>query len=108
MIDRDELEIERADVESLVIGNNLQLRLDLVFLELGFHERERQARSVQGDVLAQSQQIRHGTDVVFVSVRQDNSDDVVEPVADRGEVGKDQVDSRLGLFGEQHTAVNDE
>ena len=46
--------------------------------------------------------------MVFVTVRQDESDDVVEARLDRLEVGQDQVDTRLVLFGEEHTAVDDE
>jgi hypothetical protein len=46
--------------------------------------------------------------VIFVTVGEDDTDDVVEAVLDRREVGKDEVDTGLGLFGEEHTAVDDE
>ena len=42
VVDRDELEIERTDVEPLVVGHDLKVGLDFVFLELRFHERKRQ------------------------------------------------------------------
>ena len=57
---------------------------------------------------AQPQQVRDGADVVLVAVREHDADDVVEPVADRAEVGQDQVDAGLGLLGEEHAAVDDE
>ena len=50
----------------------------------------------------------HRADVVFVTVREHDADDVVEAVPDGREVGEDQVDARLVLFGEEHAAVDDE
>ena len=46
--------------------------------------------------------------MVFVSVRQHDSDDVVESVSNRSEVGKNQVDAGLGFLGEQHSTVDNE
>ena len=54
------------------------------------------------------QQVRDGADVVLVAVREHDADDVVEAVADRAEVGQDQVDAGLVLLGEEHAAVDDE
>ena len=50
----------------------------------------------------------HGADVVFVAVREHDADDVVEAVPDGREVGQDQVDAGLVLFGEEHAGVDDE
>ncbi|CAH0327151.1 hypothetical protein SRABI128_05815 [Microbacterium sp. Bi128] len=46
--------------------------------------------------------------MVFVTVGQDHSDDVLETVLDVGEVRQDEVDAGLGLLGEEDAAVNDE
>jgi hypothetical protein len=43
-----------------------------------------------------------------MAVREHDPDDVVEAVPDRFEVGQDQVDTGLVVFGEEHTAVDDE
>ena len=85
-----------------------QHRADTVLLELGLHEGQRELASHQGDVLTQAQQVGHAPDVVLVPVSQDQGDDVVDAVLDGGEVGKDEVDARLVLLREEHTAVNDE
>ena len=46
--------------------------------------------------------------MVFVAVGQDDTDDVIESVLDRSEVGEDEVDAGLCFFGEQHATVDDE
>lgn len=108
MVHRHELEVERADALFLALGDRERERLDAVLLELRLDERERQARPDQRDVALQAQQIRDGPDVVLVTVREDDADDVIQAVADRLEVGKDQVDTRLVLLGEEHAAVDDQ
>ena len=85
-----------------------QHRTDTSLLELGLHEGQRELASHQGDVLTQAQQIGHTPDVVLVPVSQDQGDDVVDAVLDGGEVRKDEVDTRLVLLREEHTAVDDE
>ena len=46
--------------------------------------------------------------MVLVAVGQDEGNDVVNAVFDRGEVGKDEVDTGVVLLGEEHAAVDDE
>ena len=46
--------------------------------------------------------------MVFVAVGQHEADDVVETIIEVGEVGKNEVDAGLVLFGEEDAAVNDE
>ena len=79
-----------------------------MLLELRLDERERQAGADEGDVALELQQVRNRADVVFVTVRQDEPDDVVEARLDRLEIRQDQVDTRLVLLGEEHAAVDDE
>ena len=81
---------------------------DAVLLELGLHEGESQLGADQWDVIAQTQQIGNTTDVVLMTVREDQGDDIVEAVLNVAEVGQNEVDPRLVLFWEQDTAVDDE
>ena len=108
VVDRDELELERAELLVLALLDGEAVRPDAVLLELRLGERERQARADDRDVLLELEQVGNGADVVLVSVREHDADDVVEPALDRLEVGQDQVDARLVLLGEEHAAVDDE
>ena len=54
------------------------------------------------------EQVGHGADVVLVAVREDDRLHVVEPVEDGLEVREDEVDARLVVLREEHTAVDDE
>ena len=108
VVDRDELAVEDAELLALPFLHLEGVGLDAVLLELRLDERERQARADQRDVLAQPQQVRHGTDVVLVPVRQHDRLDVVEAVLDVVEVRQDQVHAGLVVLGEQHAAVDDE
>ena len=108
VVDGHELQVEGAVGDLLVLDDLTQHRTDTVLLELGLHEGQRELASHQGDVLTQAQQIGHTPDVVLVPVSQDQGDDVVDAVLDGGEVRKDEVDARLVLLGEEHTAVDDE
>jgi hypothetical protein len=58
--------------------------------------------------LAKSQQIRHRADVVLVTVREHNAKNIVEPIANRAEVRKDEVNTGLVFLGEQHATVDDQ
>ena len=46
--------------------------------------------------------------MILVSVRQHDGSDVLEPVGYGREIREDEVHSRLGLFGKEHPAVDDE
>jgi hypothetical protein len=109
VVDRDELELERTEVHDVALGHRVLGRvLELVLLELGLQEGQRQLRADDRDVAALAQQVRDAADVVLVAVRQDDADDVLEAVADRSEVREDQVDAGLGLLGEEDAAVDDQ
>src|SRR5699024_8991882 len=108
VVDGDEFEVEGTELVEVVLGDHTGDGLDPVFLELGLDERDRQLRAEDRDVALAAQQIGHGTDVVLVAVGQDEPDDVVEAVIEVGEVGEDEVDAGLVLFGEEHAAVDDE
>src|SRR6187431_254391 len=78
-----------------------------MFLELRLDQREGERRSDERDVLAQPEQIRNSADVVFMAVSEHDAEHVIQSVSDRREIGKDQVDARLVLLGEEHAAVDD-
>ncbi|BAS13063.1 hypothetical protein AHiyo8_13660 [Arthrobacter sp. Hiyo8] len=106
VVDGNEFAFEGAELLHLPFGDRQRVRLDPVFLELGLDEGKRQLGTDQRQVRAQAQKIRHSADVVFVAVRQDDGNYVVQPVLDVREIGQDQVDTRLCLFREEHAAVN--
>ena len=76
-----------------------QLRLDQCQGQLG---------TDQGDVGAAAQQVGNGADVVLVAVGQHHGDHVVQTVDNVAEVGQNQVHAGLGLFGEEHAAVDNQ
>ena len=108
VVDGHELQVEGAVGDLLVLDDLAQDRANAVLLELGLHEGQGELTAHQGDVLTQTQQVWHAPDMVLVAVGQDESDDVVDAVLDRGEIGKDEVDTGLVLLREEHTAVDDE
>ena len=104
----EEFKIERTDFLVLPFAHGERVRGDAMFLELRLDEREREVGADQRYVGAQPQQVRDGADVILVAMREDDADHVLEPVADRAEVGEDEVDAGLGFLGEEHAAVDDE
>ncbi len=95
----DELALEHAEPLGLTLADRERDGRDPVLLELRLDERERELRPDERDVLTKPQQVRHGTDVVLVAVRQDDGLDVVEPLPDVLEVREDQVDAGLVVLG---------
>jgi hypothetical protein len=104
----EELEVERAEGHLVALGHLAGDRLDLVLLELGVDERQRELGADQGDVAPLAEQVRHPADVVLVPVGEHDRHDVVQPVPDGGEVGEDDVDAGLVLLGEEDPAVDDQ
>ena len=108
VVDGEELEVERPELDQVALGHLDRLRPDPVLLELGLDEGQRELRADQRDVGPLPQEVGHPADVVLVAVGQHDGDDVVQPVPDRGEVGEDDVDPGLVLLGEQHADVDDQ
>src|SRR6478735_7026965 len=108
VVDRDELEVEDAELLALALLDRHRERLDAVLLELGLDEGEGQRGADERDVALEAQQVRDRTDVVLVAVRQDDGLDVVESVLDVGEVGEDEGEAGVVVLGEEHAAVDDE
>ena len=77
VVDRDKLELEWAELLVLAFLHRQRVRRDAVLLELRFDEREGQRRSDERDVLAQLEQVGHGTNVVFMAVGEHDAKNVV-------------------------------
>ena len=101
--------LERAELDGVADAHLAQVGLaqDAVLPELGLDEAERQARPVDGDV-----QLLQGegqpADVVFASMRQDDPEDLPDPVQQVGDVGKDEVDAEHVLLRKHQARVHDE
>jgi hypothetical protein len=108
VVDREELEAERAVLLDLLLPDRAQDGLDPVLAQLGLEQRQGEGAADDRDVGALAQQVGHRAEVVLVAVRDDDGLDVVEPVPDVREVGQDQVDAGLLDLREQHAAVDDE
>lgn len=108
MVHSNELALERAETLHLVFLHREGVGLDAVLGELCLDQRQGQFGADQGDVGAAAQQVRNRTDVVLVAVGQHHGDHVVQTVDNVAEVGQNQVHAGLGLFGEEHAAVNNQ
>ena len=79
-----------------------------MFQKFRFYERYRQVRTVDGNILAQFQQVGHRSDVILMSVGQHHAHHVVHPVLNIGEIRQNQVHPGLNLFGKQHPAIHNQ
>ena len=108
VVDRDELEVEDAELLPRPLLDRQRIRGEAVLLELGLDEGEGQLRADDRDVGLALQQERHRADVVLVAVGEDDGLDLVEPAVEVLEVGQDQVDPRVVVLREEHAAVDDQ
>ena len=109
VVDRDELQVERAEADPVALADHVvHGLLEPVLAQLAVEQGQGQLGADQRDVPALAQEVRHGADVVLVAVGEDQGLDLVEPVPDRLEVREDQVDAGMVVLGEQHAAVDDE
>ena len=108
VVDGDELEIKGIELLAVTFAHFERERLNAVLFEFRFDQREGQLRPDEWDVCLETQEIWHRTNVVFVSVREHDGKHVIKTIPDVGEVGQNQVNTGLSLFGEQHSTVDDE
>ena len=108
VVDRDELEVEDAELLPRALLDRQRVRRDAVLLELGLEQGEGQLRADERDVGLALEQERHRTDVVLVAVGEDDRLDLVEPAVEVLEVGEDQVDPGVVVLREEHAAVDDQ
>ncbi len=108
VVDREELQVERAERLAPALRDLRRGRRDPVLGELAADQAQGQPGADQRDVVPLPQQVGHRADVILVRVGEDHRLDVVEPAVQRGEVGQDQVHAGLVRLGEQHPAVHDQ
>ena len=108
VIDRDEFEVEAADGQFVALGNHQLVRCDAVLFEFGVDKGKRQCRTEKFDIFSTFQKVRHSTDVVFMAMSQNHADDILHAIVQIVEVRQNHVDAGLMLFGEQHSAVDDQ
>jgi hypothetical protein len=108
VVDREEFQVERAELLPGTFGDFGHHRGEAVLGELAAHQGQGQPRADQRDVLALAQQVGQRADVVLVRVGQHHRLDRAEPFFQVAEVREDQVDAGLVRLGEQDTAVDDE
>jgi hypothetical protein len=103
-----ELHREWAYLARFTICHRFQRRRQPVFFQLCRDESQCQLRSDYWDVISIAQQIRKSTYVILVPMREDDRLHIVETFLDQTEVRKDEIYSRLGILGKQHTAIDDQ
>ena len=108
MRDVHKLKIERTDLQLVASLDLNQSRIDAMLLALGFDESQRELGTDQRNIRAKLQQIRHATDMILVAMGEHQSLDLVETILDVMEVRQDQINARLLLFREKHTAVDEQ
>ena len=108
MRDVHKLKIERTDLQLVASLDLNQSRIDAMLLALGFDESQRELGTDQRNIRTKLQQIRHATDMILVAVGEHQSIDLVETILDVMEVRQDQINARLLLFREKHTAVDEQ
>ena len=106
--DGDEFEVERADLELVASLDLHHGGMLVVLLAFRLNEGEGQLGADQRDVRAQLEQVGHAADMVLMAMSEHERVDLVETVLDVAEIGKNQVDARLLLFGEEHAAVDEQ
>ena len=104
--DAQELDLEGADLDDVLRPDGPEGVVgEIVFVEFGADERQRQRRAVDRTIDVR-QQVGDGPDVVFVPVREHERGDAA--LLQVGEVGNDEVDAEELDVGERHPGVDDE
>src|SRR5439155_5523848 len=106
--DADELDRERTDRHTLVrTDGDEPVRADqIVFLQLRLDQRQRQRRRIDrpGD---QRRHVRHATDVILVTVREDERSGAAL-LLQIGEVWNNAIDPEELGVGEHDTSIDDD
>jgi hypothetical protein len=104
--DAQELDLEGTDLDDVLRPHGPESVVgEIVFVELGADERQRQRRA-EDRTIDVRQQVGDGPDVVFVPVREHERGDAT--LLQVGEVGNDEVDAEELDVGEGHPGVDDE
>ena len=76
--------------------------------ELLSQQRQRQLRPDDRDISALPQQIRHGADMVLMTMGEHQADHVAQTFADRIESRQDQIDAWMIILGKQHATIDEQ
>jgi hypothetical protein len=107
--DAQELDAERTRGDSLSwrdVGEPMG-RIDAAFVELGFDERECKTRAVDR-ARDPIDHMRDGTDVIFMTVGQDQRFNVTAVRIERREIWNDEIDAEELRLGEHDTGIYEE
>lgn len=80
MRNRNKFKIKRTDLALVAIVRNIENRVNVMLFALGFHKRHSQLRTVKRDVRAHPQQIRHASDMILMTVRENHSVNLIQTV----------------------------
>jgi len=95
VIDGEEFDAERAHLNLLAITDFVQVRRQPVLGRFRLQERQCQTTSVDRYVRTHPQEVGNRSDVVLVSVRENDCLDIFQALRDGSEVRQDQIDARL-------------
>ena len=104
----DQLDVKASELDMIPGADTADIHLigHAVLLELGVQNTGNQSRAVHRN-LELLEHIRQCTDVVLMSVRDDNTANLVLVTAQVGNVRNDQVDAQHLIIRERQTAVDD-
>ena len=108
VVDGEVLALEYSVRTALPLSHFDELRFDPVFTALRGNQGEGELGTDDRDVAAQLQQKRDRADMVLVRVGEYQRLDLVQPIFDMADIRQDQIDARLVVAGEQHSAVDDQ
>ena len=108
VIHGDEFALERAKLLDIAFLHGERVRLEPMLTELRLDKGEGQLATDERDVRLETQKVGNCTDVVFVAVREHDRGNVIKAILDRAKVREDKVNARLGFFGEENAAIDDE
>ena len=95
VIHGEEFDAERAHLHLLAITDFVQVRRQPVLGRFRLQERQCQTTAVDRNVRTHPQEVGNRSDVVLVSVRENDCLDIFQAIGNRSEVRQDQVDARL-------------
>ena len=107
----DEADTEGADLRArdAALARLDHAQLDAMgvalFLQLAADQAGRERRRIQRHAQVFGE-IGQCADVVFMPVRQDDTDEIVQAILDEGQVGQDDIDAGICGIGEGHAQID--
>ena len=107
--DADELDLEDADIHNVARLDAMQQHIaeQLVFFEFAFSESGGEVRTVNRDIEL-LEQVGQRTEMIFVTVREDNGGDVLAILVEKTKVRDRDVDAVRRLFRKAHPGVENQ